>query len=113
MLQQHSVQMTVAQWEKFIVQNETRNNFQLCTLLEIYIFFHSIDECRALSFSLLPVLFVGRSRGMKGRCSSKQSMKAFIDMKPVSSVFVCVHSNSPIQPYLRGGKKINSTEIVI
>ncbi|XP_054757235.1 uncharacterized protein LOC129263337 isoform X2 [Lytechinus pictus] len=42
----------------------------------------SDDEYQTLAFSLLPVLFVGRGKGMKGRCSAKEAVTSFIDFKP-------------------------------
>nr|XP_054768304.1 uncharacterized protein LOC129275855 [Lytechinus pictus] len=40
------------------------------------------NEYQTLAFSLLPVLFVGRGKGMKGRCSAKEAVTSFIDFKP-------------------------------
>ncbi len=41
------------------------------------------DICN-LAFSLLPFLFRGRAKGMKGKCSVLTSLEAFIDLQPVS-----------------------------
>ena len=55
--------------------------------LFIWIIFIISEECQELAFSVLPLLFVGRSKGMKGRCTPAESLRSFIDMKPVSYFF--------------------------
>ena len=43
------------------------------------------EEKKNLAFMLLPVILGGRSKGKGGgRCTVKDSIEAFIDLKPVS-----------------------------
>ena len=42
------------------------------------------EEERNLAFSVLPLIFRGRAKGMRGKCNLKDSLPAFIDFQPVS-----------------------------
>ncbi|XP_072023188.1 uncharacterized protein [Amphiura filiformis] len=42
----------------------------------------SQEEQEVLAFSMLPLICRGRAKGMRGKCSFKCSLEAFIDLKP-------------------------------
>ncbi|XP_033626202.1 uncharacterized protein LOC117305821 isoform X1 [Asterias rubens] len=75
------------------------------------------EECQELAFSVLPLLFVGRSKGMKGRCTPAESLRSFIDMKPegtdIQNYMASIPAKERPQPFilLLGGSRFSPQQV--